>query len=218
MNKKLIFLIVASLVASFTFSVFAVVSVGLKEGDWVEYGVNYTGTPPEGYPSDLRIEVQTIQGTVITLEVKRDLLNGQWLQSRTVTFDLENGAPDLLLIPANLTAGDEIYHEDEGTFTLEGVADYNVKGEKRELVYATVGQIEFKWDRETGVLVQADQTTDTFTQTILAYDTNTVENQILVLNSILLYGIIIGLVCILVILALLVFKRKKRKRKRKLKN
>ena len=216
MNKKLSLLIVTSLVSIFAFSVFAQVSVGLKKGDWVAYEVTYTGEHPEGYPHHLRIEILTIQGTSITLEIERELCEGPQ-EPITTTFDLENGAPDLLLIPANLGAGDEIYHEDEGNFALEGVADYSFRGETRELVYANVAQVEFRWDRATGVLVQADQTTDAFTQTVLAYDTNIVENQIFSLDPILLYAIIIAIVCILVVVALLVFKRKKRKRKRKLK-
>ena len=37
--------------------VFAEVAVGLKEGDWIEYSVTYTGTPPENYPRMDKIEI-----------------------------------------------------------------------------------------------------------------------------------------------------------------
>ena len=123
MNKKLCLLIAVCCIFFFGFSVFAQVSVGLNHGDWVEYEVTYTGTPPESYPENVRIEVQTIQGTNITVEIERTLLN-RTQDSKTVTFDLESGAFDLIIIPANLGAGDAVCHEDFGNFTIEGVVVY----------------------------------------------------------------------------------------------
>lgn len=206
MKKKFWLLIAVCCVYVFGFSVFAQVSVGLKQGDWVEYDVTYTGSPPESYPEKVRIDVQTIEGTSITVEVKRDLLNGTQ-DARTVTFDLESGAFDLIIIPANLGAGDEVYHEDLGNFTLEGVADYKFEGVTRERVYANVVQTEFSWDRSTGILIEAYQTTDTFTETLLAVNTNIVLTQTSEMDSMLLYAIMVAVI-IIVVVALFVFKRK----------
>ena len=208
MNKRFCTIFIALLISSLVVSVYAQVSVGLKEGDWVEYTGIYTGNPPETYSESAKMEIETIQGTLITVEINATLLNGTQT-SRTESFDLETGAPDLVIIPANLEPGDEIYNEELGTFTVEGVSDYSFEGTTRELVYAYVLNTEFSWDRTTGILIEAEQTTDTFTQTLLAVNTNIVQTQTSDLNPMLIYGIAIAAIIIIIILVVLVLKRKK---------
>ena len=187
-------------------SVSAQVSVGFNEGDWVEYTSTYTGNPPESYSVSGRMEIKTIQGTQITVEINRILLNGTQT-SRTETFDLETGAPDLIIIPANLGPGDEIYHEDLGTYTIERIENYDFEGTTRELVYANVLDVDFKWDRNTGIVVEFIQTTDTFTRTLRGVDTNIVQVQ--ALDPMLLYGIIIAIIAVIIIVIVLFLKKKK---------
>jgi len=43
------------------------VSVGVKEGDWIEYTTSYTGNPPEMHSEWTRLEVTNVQGTEIKL-------------------------------------------------------------------------------------------------------------------------------------------------------
>ena len=207
MKKAVCPLLIILYLSCIMISAFAQVNVGLKEGDWVEYTATYTGNPPDTYPETARVEVQTIQGTVITVEIERDLLNGTQT-SKTETFDLENGAPDLLIIPSNLGEDDEVIHEDIGKVVIESVENYNFKGTTRELVYAYVLNTEFSWDRSTGILVEAIQTTDTFTQTLLAVDTNIVQTQASGLDPLLIYGIVIAVIIIIIVVVLLVLKRK----------
>lgn len=203
-KKSLIF---CALILSFLISlVSAQVSVGFNEGDWVEYTSTYTGNPPESYSVSGRMEIKTIQGTQITVEINRILLNGTQT-SRTETFELETGAPDLIIIPANLGPGDEIYHEDLGTHTIERIENYNFKGTTRELVYADVLNSDFKWDRKTGIVIEVFQTTETFTQTLRGVDTNIVQAQ--GLDPMLLYGIIIALIAVIIIVIVLLLRKKK---------
>jgi len=203
-EKSLIFgALILTFVAS---SVSAQVSVGFNEGDWVEYTSTYTGNPPESYPVSSRMEIKTIQGTQITVEINNILLNGTQT-SRTETFDLETGAPDLIIIPANLGPGDEIYHEDLGTYTIERIENYDFEGTTRELVYANVLDVDFKWDRNTGIVVEFIQTTDTFTRTLRGVDTNIVQVQ--ALDPMLLYGIIIAIIAVIIIVIVLFLKKKK---------
>ena len=209
MNKKTHSLFIVLLFSFLIVSVFAQVSVGLKEGDWVEYTAIYTGDAPETYANSARIEVQAVQGTLITVEIITKLQNGIE-SSITDTFDLEIGAPDLLVIPANLSAGAEIHHEHYGTFTLEGVEDYSLKGETRELVYANVMQTEFSWDRVTGIMIESVETKETLTQTFRAVDTNMFQTHALDIEPTVLYGIIIAIVIILVVVIILVSRRKNR--------
>jgi len=207
MNKIVYSFFLVLFVSSIMIAVFAQVNVGLKEGDWVEYTATYTGNPPDTYPETARIEVKTIQGTVITVQIQRGLLNGTQT-SQTETFDIEDGAPNLIVIPANLGKGDEIDHEDLGTFELEGVTDYSFEGTTRELVYANVIQTEFSWDRTTGILIEAEQTTDTFTQNLVAVNTNIVQTDAFDIYSILPYLAIIAVIIIIVVAALFILKRK----------
>ena len=203
-EKSLIFgALILTFLAS---SVSAQVSVGFNEGDWVEYTSTYTGNPQESYPVSSRMEIKTIQGTQITVEINNILLNGTQT-SRTETFDLETGAPDLIIIPANLGPGDEIYNEDLGTYTIERIENYNFEGTTRELVYAKVLDVDFKWDRNTGIVVEFIQTTDTFTRTLRGVDTNIVQVQ--ALDPMLLYGIIIAIIAVIIIVIVLFLKKKK---------
>jgi len=208
MNKKTHLLFITLLTSFLMISVHAQISVGLKEGDWVEYTATYTGNPPETYPKTARIEVQTIQGTLITVEINSILLN-ETQTSITEIFDLNIGAPDLIIIPANLRAGDEVFHEDIGTFTIEGVAEYTFEGTTRELVHANVMQTELSWDRTTGIVIEAESISDTHTQTFLAVNTNIVQTQASDLYPMLLYAVIAVVIIVLVVIAILVLRRTK---------
>jgi hypothetical protein len=208
MNKKTSIIINSLLISLLVFPVLAQVSIGLKEGDWIEYEITYTGTPPQTYPKNARFEIQTIQGTSIKLEIQTDSLDGTE-NTNTVTFDLEDGAPDFIIIPSNLNALDEVYHEEEGSIEILGIGDYSYEDETRELVYGSFGDLNYNWDRTTGILIQLDQITNTYTQIWLAVNTNIVQTQASELDPMLLYGITIAIVVILVVAALLVFKRKK---------
>jgi len=195
------------------FPVFAQVTVGLKEGDWVKYEVTYTGSPPEGYPTNTKIEVLEIEGTTITIKIENDRLNGTHTSS-TATFDLEDGAPDLIIIPANLAVGDQVVNKDwDITFTIEGVEEYDFRDATREMVFANIVvegiPLEYNWDRETGIFIQIDQTRDDYTQKYLAYDTNIVQAQPSDIDPMLLYGVVIAVVIIIIVVVVLVLKRKK---------
>ena len=207
MNKITIFPIITLLIFIIVVSVYAQFIVGLTEGDWVEYEVSYTGSPPDYYPKNTRIEVQSIQGTTLTVSMRTERLNGTQ-STETQTFNLENGAPDLIIIPSNLNVGDEVPH-DAGSFLIEGVSEYDYAGVTRELVYANVFLVDFSWDRATGVLIEAEQSEDLWTQTFLAVNTNIVQSQALGLDSTLLFGIVTAVVIILVFVIVIILKRKK---------
>ena len=132
------------------------VSVGVKEGDWWEYAVTYTGDPPNDFVERSRIEVERIQGNNITINWIYSLLNGE-TSSGTETYDLEMGVNDLFLIEANLEVGDEFYHEQIGQVVVSGTEEYGYAGEERILVSSSVSEGWVShWDKTTGVLTQAD--------------------------------------------------------------
>ena len=155
-----------------------------------------------------RFEVLKIQGTNITLELKTKALEGTE-NTNNVTFNLEDGAPDFIVIPANLNTNDEVNHKEVGRIEILGIEEYTFEGKTRELVYGSYGDLDYNWDRTTGIVIQIDQITETFTQSWLAVNTNIVQRQASDIDPMLLYGIIIAVVIIIIIVAILVLKRKK---------
>ena len=169
-------------------NVLAAVSVGVNEGDWIEYDYVYTGSPPSYFlPSWLRVDFKSIQGTNITAEITGQSPNGNVTES--LNFDLETGAPGFIIIPANLDVGDEFYndyHEELGKkiFAIAGTEESTYAGAKRTVVYAIVSftdssHIELHWDKATGILLQVeqlllqiDQSSDDFYGKTLANKTN----------------------------------------------
>ena len=208
MRKESYSLLITLLLSILVVSVSAQLCTGLKPGDWVEYSATYTGNPPDRYPLSSRLEIKTVQGTLITVEINALLLNGTQT-TRTETFDLATGAPDFIIIPANLGPGDEISNEELGTYTIERIENYDFKGKTRELVFANVLDVKFKWDRNTGVVIEVIQTIDTFTQTLRGNDTNIIQEQSSDLDPMVIYGLIIAIIAIIMVVIVLLVKRKK---------
>jgi hypothetical protein len=189
--------------------VWAAVSVGVNEGDWIEYKCTYTGSPPDNYPKLVRIDVNSIEGTTITVDFFEDELDGK---NGTITdsFDLEHGAPSLFLIPANLEDGDEFDHSDYGTMMISGSDDCDCLGARRAVVSATFSGIDFQWDRTTGVLLEAYQDKGEFTQRMVIDTTNMWQAQTLGLDQTLLYVLLIALIVIAAIAVIFLIRRKTR--------
>lgn len=209
MEKRRVQFLASVLLIMLFVPVFAAVTVGLREGNWIEYSVTYIGAPPDDYPERVRIDVKRIQGSEITVEINGDLLNGQE-DSRSLTFNLELGAPDLIIIPANLSAGSEFYHKDLGNITIEGVEDYSLEGETRTLVYTTFTQLYFRWDRATGILIQADKVEDAFSQKYLAVKASLGQALISEFDPLMLYVPIILVIVVSIVASYFLLKRKRR--------
>ncbi len=215
MNRKLgllmtLVIILLGLLASSAIS--AEISVGVEEGDWIEYGVTYTGTPPEDYPTRLKMEVLGVQGTNVTLDATIKYLNGTQ-KTESLTIDLGKGAPDLVIIPADLNTGDTFYSGDEdvGDITISGVEERTYADARRTVVYASVLQIEFYWDKATGVALEATQSLADYTQNMKADDTNMWEAQPsgLPIDSTAFYVLIVAAIVIVLFVVLLAMRRRK---------
>lgn len=210
MNKRLsllaFYLISLSVVSSVT--VLAESAVGVKEGDWIEYTITYTGSPATQFPEWIRIEIKNVQGTGITADVIVERLDGS-SNTSSGTFDLDIGVPDLLAISANLDTGDEFYHEDYGNTVIAGTEDETYAGAKRTVVYATVNRIELRWDKATGILLQSDQSTDNFTQNLRVDKTNLWQTQIFGLDPTLFYVAVVGIIVIIAFVTFSLIRRRK---------
>ncbi len=203
-SHSLLCLITLFIISSAT--VLAEVSVGVKTGDWIEYNITYIGSPPDEYPEWIKIEITNIQGSSITANLTVQRLDGT-KATNTGTFDLEIGVPDLLLIPAGLDIGDKFYHAGLGNITILGEEEYTYAGAKRTVVYSIVDQILLHWDRTTGILLQSDQSTDDFTQTMMPDKTNMWQAQIFGLEPIIFYALMIVVIIIVALVAFFLLRR-----------
>lgn len=114
------------------------VSVGVKEGDWIEYQAVFTGTPPEGHEVTwARSDVVDVQGKVISLNITKEFADGTLLND-TITLNLETGQlGDAFIIPANLNKGDTFLDTYRGNMTISAVEARTYAGAARTVVSAT---------------------------------------------------------------------------------
>jgi len=193
------------LLAVFLFSVSIVRSefaVGVKEGDWIEYRVLFAGTPPEGHEVVwARSDVISVQGKTIDFKIKSEFADGTLLDD-TVTMNLETGQlGDLFIIPANLQEGDvflSVYH---GNVTIAGLEQRTCAGAVRSVIYF--------WDQDTGVLVEGISEFSEYSIHSSIDKTNMWEPEILGLQPVVFYGLIlIVAVAALALAAFFVLRRK----------
>jgi hypothetical protein len=189
----------------------------VKAGDWIEYIVTYTGTPPEKHQTWVKVEILSVEGTNITLRGTVEYSDGTQ-ETPTTTIDLEAGKlGDGFIIPANLTSGDTFYDKNEGNITIKGVEEGTYAGARRTVVQATISQgtldsqgtLYAHWDKSTGVLVDAAVLTSELTMHVKADKTNMWQAQLFGLEPIVFYTLIIAVIAIVAVVAFLVMRRRK---------
>jgi hypothetical protein len=112
MGKKFFLVLISIfLICSLIDVASAALTVGVKEGDWIEYQVTFTGTPPDPSHSvvEANMTVLNVTGTSIHVNIISTLSNGTQLSTNS-TLNLETGQLiDNFIIPANLQKGDQFY-------------------------------------------------------------------------------------------------------------
>ena len=86
-------------------------SVGVKPGDWMEYNVNITGTPPAVHVGvvGMRIEVLQVDGAAFPVNLTLKFANGTQ-SSKIWQFNLTAGNTEgWIIIPANLSLGRRVF-------------------------------------------------------------------------------------------------------------
>ena len=151
-------------------------TVGVKEGNWMEYTVTITG--PTAAPAHnitwFRIEILEIQDTAFHANVTVKNVNGS-VSSSIWDFNLTEGQIEgWVIIPANLGTGDTFYDSaTPGNITIEGQEQKNVAGATRTITHASDSErIVKEWDKATGIYTYSLEKPKNFTVISTAIGTN----------------------------------------------
>jgi hypothetical protein len=212
MNRKLALMTVSLiiLVGIAPTAASAEISVGVKQGDWIEYQVTFTGTPDPGHDVTwARMEVVDVQGKEIRLAIATEFSNGTLL-NETITLNLETGQlGDDFIIPANLNSGDVFFDKYQGNITISGVEERTYAGVTRTVLSGATSHTTYYWDKVTGILVEGTSSFTGFTMHTKVDKTNMWQAQVSGIDSTVLYALAVAAAAILAVIAFLVIHRKK---------
>ena len=212
-------------------------SVGVKEGDWIEYEIGVAGTgamPPTHDVRWFRIEVLPVQGAAFSINLTSRYANGT-VGSAIWKFNFTEGnVGGWIIIPSNLSPGDTFY--DSWTFfdtrkqvnvTIESEEQQTLLGATRTVTYGNDWLRHKEWDKATGVFVRTVENyknvtnragwyIENLTLTVTAIATNMWSPQILGLDQTMFYIIVTTVVVAVLISAsaTAVALRKKKRSKR----
>jgi len=186
----------------------------VKEGDWIEYNVTTTGTPPipEHNVTWARLEILGVQGSEITIN-STSLLRDGTVASRILILNVEKGEIGAWwIIPANLDPGDTFYDDLlQQNITIQGEEQLEYAGATRTVTNASIPTRIKRWDKATGVFVMSDDDFPDFTIFVSAYSTNMWSPRILGLDSPIFYVVVsVVVVAIPAIVLLLALRRRKK--------
>lgn len=214
LRRQVFFLCV--LIGLFSVSINVVhATIVVEEGDWFEYSVTWSGTPPTTpYAVGLRGEAIYYEPgyNMITIKWETELNNGD-ITTYTEITSLDDGALDFRLIPANSEIGDVLPNEIFDSIDIDGTEDHTYAGEERTLLWAIEDFGSFHWDKETGIQVQYDSEFEGVPRKILLEKTSlwesTEESTDPGLDPTLIVGLGVAIVAILLIVFLILRRRKK---------
>lgn len=192
-------------------TVSADVSVGVKQGDWMEYNVTFTGNPPVEHDVVwARMEVVNVTGLRVNAMFVSQLSNGSILNV-VEDLDFETGRLiDLFIIPAGLNVGDKFYDQVVGDVTIDAVEVRTYAGASRTVVRAAAVDTQWFWDKSTGVAVEARTSNSVYTLDTIASSTGLWSPQILGLDPNILYAVLIVVIVGVIIIAVVLVVRKRR--------
>jgi hypothetical protein len=208
-------------------------SVGVKEGDWIEYEVSITGTgsmPPTHDVRWFRIEVLPVQGAAFSVNLTSRYANGT-VGSAVWKFNFTEGDVEgWIIIPSGLGAGDTFYDYSIQTgktvnVTIEREERKTVLGVSRTVTYGHDSLRHKEWDKATGVFIgtievyknvttKAGWYIEDLTVTVQAVATNMWSpDLILGLNPTAFYTLVTAFIVLaaLILSSVIIIARRKRK-------
>jgi hypothetical protein len=137
-------------------------SVGVKEGDWMEYNVSIAGTPPPIHNVTwMRMQILTVDGSAFPVNLTVRYFNGTVFSSMW-KFNFTAGNDEgWLIIPQNLSPGDNFYDAYSKTnqnITIQSQQQQTVLGASRTVTFGSQSNRYKEWDKATGVFVASNET------------------------------------------------------------
>ncbi len=190
-------------------------SVGVKEGDWIEYSISMTG-PPLDQLRNLtwyRVEILEVTGASFLANKTALSVNGT-LSSSIWNFNFTEGqVQGWVIIPANLCTGDAFFDvAKQVNITVEGEGQKTLLGASRSVTHASIPGLVYKeWDKASGVYVHAIEYTTNYTVITEAVATNMWSPQALGQNQTAFYLLVAATIVLAALglpLAVFVIRRK----------
>lgn len=213
-SKLAIISITVILLFGFCLTVYsAQVSIGVKNGDWIEYNVTSTGAPMQGHDVEwARMEITDVQSLKISVIITSRFTDGSNDTINSI-LNIETGhLIDDFIIPANLNVGDTFRDENYGNITINNSELRIYAGVQRTTLSATMGNSTYYWDQTTGVSVEGSTQTNQYTIYSVVSDTNiwqsTQKNDTNLTASIMVVSIIL-IITGLLIAGIVRYQRKK---------
>ena len=193
------------------------ISVGVKEGDWIEYSVNIVGNPPAVHRNVtwMRMDVLRVEGAAFPVNLTVRFANGT-LDSSIWKFNFSEGNTEgWVIIPAGLGVGDTFFDNFSKTdkdITIQSQEQKTVLGATRTVTGANDSYRDKQWDKVTGVFVGSSEVFRNWSAYVTAVDTNMWRPQILSLNQTEFYAFAGGSVVLAASIVSLVFVVERKRR------
>ena len=187
--------------------------VGVKRGDWIEYNVSFTGSPPPEHDVIwARMEVTGVEEQRVNATFFSKLANGTVL---TVEEDLDFATGrliDMFVIPSDLNSGDSFYALGVGEIVIDSVDVRNAVGACRTVVHAETEDTQWFWDRSTGIVVEARTANLVYTLDTVAVDTGLGSWQILGVDPTIFYAFAVVFALAVIAGVIVLFARRKKRK------
>ena len=191
-------------------------SVGVKKGDWLEYNVDITGTPPPIHNVTwMRIEVLQVEGAAFPVNLTVRYANGTFFSSIWKFNFTAGNTEGWIIIPAMLGPEDTFYDassKTNQTIAIQSQTQKTVLGATRTVTYGNDSLRHKEWDKDTGIFISSSEALKNWTAQVNLVATNLWSPQILGLNPTLFYTLVAASIVTAAFVASSVIVVKRRKR------
>ncbi len=168
-------------------------SVGVKEGDWMEYSVDLTGSPPALHDVNwMKMVVLQVEVAAFSVNLTVRYVNGT-LYSSIWKFNFTAGNEEgWIIIPANLGEGDTFYDAFSAntTVVIQAQQQKTVLGATRAVTFTNSTTRHKEWDEATGVFLHSTENFTNWGANVTIIATNLWSPQIDGLEPTKFYAII----------------------------
>lgn len=170
-------------------------SVGVKEGDWMEYNVNITGAAPPIHQGvvGMRIQILQVEGSAFPANFTLRFANGTTSSSIWRFNFTEGNVGGWIIIPSSLSPGDTFFDNSSKTdkqIAIQRQEQQTVLGASRTVTYAN-DSFRFKeWDKATGIFISSSEIFSNWSAHVNLIATSLWSPQILGLNPTVFYVVV----------------------------